>query len=167
VDSAVAVLRVVVGLTIAAHGTNKIFAGGRISGTAGWFDSIGMRPGRLHAWLAALTEIGTGISLAVGLLTPFAAAGIVALMLVAAWTVHRKNGFFIVGSGWEYNLVLAVSAVCVATAGAGRFSLDHVLFGGSGMWPGWTAFLVAALGGVGAAVAQLATFFRPPVAQHV
>ena len=65
----------------------------------------------LHARIAATTEMSAGLGLAVGLLTPIPAAGFVALMLVAAWTVHRPNGFFIVKEGWEYNLVLAVSAV--------------------------------------------------------
>ena len=104
-------LRVVLGLTMAAHGYNKFFGGGRIPGTAAWFDSIGMKPGMLHARLAAGTEILAGLGLAVGFLTPIPAAGFVALMVVAAWTVHRKNGFFIVKEGWEYNLVLAVAAV--------------------------------------------------------
>jgi putative oxidoreductase len=92
-------VRLGVGLTMAAHGYAKIFQGGRLAGTARWFESIGMRPGRLHAPLAALTEIAGGVLFACGLLTPLAAAAIVALMLVAAWTVHRENGFFIVGAG--------------------------------------------------------------------
>ena len=80
------ILRVVLGLTMAAHGYNKFFGSGGIAGTAGWFDSIGMRPGALHARLAATTEIAAGLLLAVGLFTPLAAAAFVALMLVAAWT---------------------------------------------------------------------------------
>src|SRR5580700_159519 len=85
------VVRLAVGLTIAAHGYAKIFRGGRLMGTARWFESIGMRPGRLHAPLAALTEIGGGVLFACGLFTPLAAAAILALMLVAAWTVHRQG----------------------------------------------------------------------------
>ncbi|WP_256386370.1 DoxX family protein, partial [Mycobacterium sp. GA-1841] len=108
-DTALLVLRVVLGLTMAAHGYNKFFGGGRIPGTAGWFDSIGMKPGLFHARVAATTEIAAGLGLALGLLTPIPAAGFVALMLVAAWTVHRANGFFIVKEGWEYNLILAVA----------------------------------------------------------
>src|SRR3954466_4988762 len=100
-DTALLILRVCLGLTVAAHGYNKFFGGGRIPGTARWFDSMGMRPGKVHALLAASTEMGSGILLTLGFLTPFAAAGIVALMLVAAWTVHKENGFFIVKSGYE------------------------------------------------------------------
>ena len=96
---------------MAAHGYNKFFGKGGLTGTAGWFDSMGMKPGMFHARIAATTEMAAGIGLAVGLLTPIPAAGFVALMLVAAWTVHRPNGFFIVKEGWEYNLMLAASAV--------------------------------------------------------
>ncbi len=75
---------------------------------------MGMKPGMFHARVAATTEMSAGLGLAAGLLTPIPAAGFVALMLVAAWTVHRPNGFFIVKEGWEYNLILAASAVAVA-----------------------------------------------------
>jgi len=165
VDFGLLLLRVVLGLTMAAHGYNKFFGGGRIKGTAGWFESIGMKPGTLHARVAASTEMAAGLGLAVGLLTPVTAAGFVALMLVAAWTVHRKNGFFIVKEGWEYNLILAVAAVAVAAIGAGRYSLDYLLFHNSDVYPllhGWCSFAIAVglglLGGVG----QLAIFYRPP-----
>lgn len=160
IDAGLALLRVCLGLTMAAHGYGKLFRGGRIPGTAGWFDSIGMRPGTLHAWLAALTEVGAGILFALGLLTPFAAAGFVSLMVVAAWTVHRGNGFFIVGNGWEYNLILAVGAVSVAVAGAGRISLDRALFG-ENILTGWAGLVVSAVLGIVAAVALLGVFYRP------
>ena len=135
-DVGLLILRLVLGVTLAAHGYNKFFGGGRIPGTARWFESIGMKPGKFHATVAATTEMSAGLGLAAGLLTPIPAAGFVSLMLVAAWTVHRHNGFFIVKEGWEYNLVLAVSAVAVATLGAGRLSLDWVIFGHNWM-AGW------------------------------
>lgn len=164
-DFALLVLRLVLGLTMAAHGYNKFFGGGRIPGTAGWFDSIGMKPGMFHARVAASTELAAGLGLALGLLTPIPAAGFVALMLVAAWTVHRKNGFFIVKEGWEYNLILAVAAVAIAGTGAGRLSLDHLLFAGSGVYDylhGWWGLLIAAVLGLAGGIGQLAIFFRPP-----
>ncbi|HEY0803803.1 MAG TPA: DoxX family protein, partial [Pseudonocardiaceae bacterium] len=99
VDVGLLVLRVAAGLTLAAHGYQKFFAGGRIAGTARWFDSLGMRPGRLHALAAATTEIGAGLLLAAGLITSVAGAAFVGLMLVAGWTVHRTKGFFSVKSG--------------------------------------------------------------------
>src|SRR6476619_6375631 len=134
IDTGLLILRVVLGLTMAAHGYNKFFGKGGLKGTAGWFDSIGMKPGMFHARAAATTEMAAGLGLAVGLLTPIPAAGFVALMFVAAWTVHRANGFFIVKEGWEYNLILAVSAVALAGTGAGRYSLDHALFSGTGIY---------------------------------
>src|SRR6202050_4512514 len=129
-DVGLLILRLVLGLTLAAHGYNKFFGGGRIPGTARWFESIGMKPGKFHATMAATTEMTAGLGLAAGLLTPIPAAGFVSLMLVAAWTVHRHNGFFIVKEGWEYNLVLAVSAVTVATGGPGRLRLGLLILGG-------------------------------------
>lgn len=164
-DTAILVLRVVLGLTMAAHGYNKFFGGGRIPGTAGWFDSIGMKPGMFHARVAATTEIAAGVGLALGLLTPVPAAGFVALMLVAAWTVHRHNGFFIVKEGWEYNLVLAVSAVAIAGTGAGRYSLDHLLFSHTDLYGylhGWCGLAIAVVLGLAGGVGQLVIFFRPP-----
>ena len=164
-DAGVLILRVVLGLTMAAHGYNKFFGKGGLAGTAGWFDSMGMKPGMFHARVAATTEMAAGLGLAVGLLTPVPAAGFVALMLVAAWTVHKDNGFFIVKEGWEYNLVLAVSAVAVATIGAGRFSLDYLLFGSSGFYDllhGWWGLIIAAALGLAGGIGQLVIFYRPP-----
>lgn len=164
-DVGVLILRVVLGLTMAAHGYNKFFGGGGLPGTARWFDSIGMKPGMFHARVAATTEMAAGIGLAVGLFTPVPAAGFVALMLVAAWTVHRANGFFIVKEGWEYNLTLAAAAVGIATIGPGKLSLDYALFRDTGVWDlvqGWWGLVISLglglLGGVG----QLAIFYRPP-----
>lgn len=160
-DWAMAILRVAIGLTVAAHGYGKIFHGGRLAGTARWFAGIGMRPGWLHARLAAGTEIAAGLLFALGLFTTLAGASIVALMAVAAWTVHRHNGFFIVASGWEYNLVLAVVAVAVSMCGAGRVSLDAQVLGSESLAAGSVGLLVSGVGGVLAAVAHLAVFYRP------
>ncbi|MFY2858965.1 DoxX family protein [Mycobacterium sp. THU-M104] len=160
-DVGLLILRLVLGVTLAAHGYNKFFGGGRIPGTARWFESIGMKPGRFHATVAATTEMAAGLGLAAGLLTPIPAAGFVSLMLVAAWTVHRANGFFIVKEGWEYNLVLAASAVAVATLGAGRLSLDWLVFGQN--WcDGWHGLLISTGLGLAGAFGQLLIFYRPP-----
>ncbi|HEV7420977.1 MAG TPA: DoxX family protein [Mycobacterium sp.] len=164
-DFGILLLRVVLGLTMAAHGYNKFFGPGGLSGTAGWFDSMGMKPGIFHARIAATTEMASGLGLAVGLLTPIPAAGFVALMFVAAWTVHRHNGFFIVNEGWEYNLVLAVSAVAIATVGAGKLSLDYALFHTTGFYDylhGWWGLLIAVVLGLAGGIGQVAIFFRPP-----
>jgi putative oxidoreductase len=86
-------------------------------------------------------------------------------MLVAAWTVHRANGFFIVKEGWEYNLVLAGAAVGIATIGAGRLSLDYVLFHTSGVYEflhGWWGLLISLGLGLAGGIGQLVIFYRPP-----
>jgi putative oxidoreductase len=158
VDTGLLLLRIVVGCTFAAHGFNKFYGGGRIPGTARWFDSIGMRPGRLHAVAAASTEAGAGLLLAFGLLTPFAGAALVAVMLVAAWTVHRQSGFFSAAGGWEYNAVLAVVGVTMAITGPGRASLDHA----AGIEiTGLTGATIAVVLGLASGIGQLATFYRP------
>ena len=155
------VLRVGAGVAMAAHGYQKFVKGGKIDGTAGWFDSMGMRPGRFHAILAASTELGAGILFALGLLTPLAALAFVALMCVAGYTVHWENGFMSAKNGIELNFVYAVLAVAVATAGPGEYSVDYQLDLIED-FDGLTGLMIAAIGGVAAAIGQLAVFYRPP-----
>jgi len=161
INLALLLLRVGLGATMAAHGYGKFFTGGRIAGTAGWFDSMGMKPGKVHAVLAAGGEVLAGLFLAFGLLTPFAALGFVGLMTVAWWTVHRDNGFFIIKEGWEYVFVLGLVAVCIAIIGPGEWSVDHAI-GIANNLDGWPGFAISAGGGIAAAAGLLAAFFRPP-----
>jgi putative oxidoreductase len=158
-DAALLVVRLVFGITLAYHGYNKVFGPGGLAGTAGFFESIGMRWPHVQARLAAATEIGAGLLFAAGLLTPFAAAGIIGLMAVATWTVHRGNGAFVFNQGWEYTVSIAVVAWAVATIGPGDYSLDEAL---DLSWSGWTGALIAGLLGLGAAAGQLAICYRPP-----
>ena len=160
VDFGLLLLRVVLGLTMAAHGYNKFFGGGRIAGTSRWFGSMGMKWPKLQAMLAATTEVGAGVLFAAGFLTPLAAAGMVGVMFVAIWTSHWKVGFFVFkpNQGWEYCFSIAVTAFCVATIGAGRWSLDHAI----GIhWKGWWGAVVAGVVGVAGGLAQLAVSYRP------
>jgi len=157
---ALLVLRAATGLTLAAHGWNKFFSGGRLPGTGRWFDSIGMRPGRLNAWLAAGTEVGAGVLLAAGLVTPVSAGGVIGVMVVAGWAVHRSNGFFILKEGWEYVFVLASMSLVAAVLGPGSWSADDAL-GIAGDLDGTTGLLIALVVGVGGGVAQMLTFYRP------
>jgi putative oxidoreductase len=154
------ILRVVFGLFLAYHGYNKFFGPGGIGGTAGWFDSIGMRWPKWQARLAAATEIGSGLLMAAGLLTPLAAAGMIGLMTVAITVAHWKVGFFIFlpNQGWEYCASIAVTAFVIAMIGPGRWSVDHGL---DIEWHGWTGTLIAGVAGVGAALIQLAISYRP------
>jgi putative oxidoreductase len=164
---ALLLLRVTLGVVMLAHGMNHIIGGGKIEGTAGWFESLGMRPGRLHAWLASLTEVGAGAMLIVGLVTPLAAAGAVGVMVVAWITNHRTNGFFIFrpGEGYEYVMTLTFVGVAVGLLGAGEWSIDGTsdtladLAGWSGLW-------IVLGAGVGGALALLAVFWRPTAADE-
>ena len=162
VDLALLVLRCATGAVMLAHGVNHVIGGGRIAGTARWFESLGMRPGRLHAWLASGTEIGAGVLLVLGLLTPVAAAGVVGVMVVAWITNHRGNGFFIFrpGEGWEYVMTLTVVGLALGALGPGSWSLDGALdlddlAGSEGL------ALTAGLG-LGGAAALLLGFWRRP-----
>jgi putative oxidoreductase len=160
-DLALLVLRVTVGAIFLAHGFNHVFGGGKIAGTGRWFESLGMRPGWMHAWTASLTEIGAGALLVAGLLTPVAAAGVVGVMLVAWITNHRGNGFFIFrpGEGWEYVMTLTMTGVVIAMLGPGQWSLDDAA-GLLGM-AGWTGLWIVLGAGVGGAALLLAGFWRP------
>jgi putative oxidoreductase len=160
VSAGLLILRVMVGIVMIAHGYNHIFRGGRIKGTGGWFESLGMKPGVLHAWLASLTELGAGTLLILGLLTPLAAAGVVGVMLVALITNHLKNGFFIFrpGEGYEYVLTLCMVGLAIGAIGAGEFSIDHAI---DLDWTGWTGLLITAIAGGGGAALLLALFWRP------
>lgn len=146
-------LRIAVGLTLAAHGAQKLFGwfgGYGIAGTGGWLESVGFRPGRRHAILAGLTEFGGGLLFAIGLATPLAAAIVASVMIVAAFIAHVKNGFFITSGGYEYNLVLGVAALAVAFTGPGALSID-ALFGyadGSAL-TGLAALAIAVVGATG------------------
>lgn len=153
-------LRLCLGLFLAYHGYNKVFGGGGLSGTAGWFGSIGMKWPIWQARLAASTEIGAGLLLAAGLLTPLAAAGVIGIMLVAIVVAHAKVGFFIFlpNQGWEYCATIAIGALAVALIGPGQWSLDEA-FGLA--FNGWLGFLIAAIVGVGGAAVQLGTSYRP------
>ena len=153
-------IRCIIGVVMFAHGYNHVFGGGKIKGTAGWFESLGMKPGILHAWTASLTEIAVGIMLLLGLATPLAATGVLGVMLVALITNHLKNGFFIFrpGEGYEYVLTIVVVAIGIGCTGAGAWSLDRVL----GWFPNPTINLLLTIvpGSLGAALLLL-TFWRP------
>jgi putative oxidoreductase len=158
-------VRFAVGLTLAAHGAQKLFGwfgGYGLTGTGGWLESVGFRPGRRHALLAGLTEFGGGLLFALGLATPLAAALVASVMLVAAVIAHVKNGFFSTAGGYEYNLVLGVTALGIAFTGPGALSIDALFgYGTGGVASGLAAIVIAVVGATG----QLASRRLPePVA---
>ena len=162
INLALLVFRCCVGAVMLAHGLNHIYGGGKIAGTARWFESLGMRPGILHAWLASVTEVAGGVVLVLGLLTPLGGAAVMGVMIVAWITNHRGNGFFIFrpGEGWEYVMTLTFAGFAIAVLGAGEWSLDEA-FGWRDELVGTTGLLIALIAGAGGAAALLAGFWRP------
>lgn len=163
IDLALLVFRCGIGAVMLAHGINHVIGGGKISGTARWFGSMGMKQPLVQAWLASLTEIGAGALLVLGLLTPFAGAGVVGVMAVAWMINHRGNGFFIFrpGEGWEYVMTLLLCGVLIATVGPGSWSLDDA-FGILDDLAGTTGLLISLVAGGGGAALLLTATWRPP-----
>ncbi len=134
-DIGMLLLRVVVGLLFVGHGTQKLFGwfgGSRIAGTSGFLDSLGFPAPRFFANVNGATEAGAGVLLALGLLSPLAAAAIVGVMLVASLTVHAGKGVWNTNGGYELPLVMAAAGTAVAFVGPGAFSIDALL--------GWNLF---------------------------
>jgi putative oxidoreductase len=122
--AALLLVRVVMGITMIAHGYNHWRGGGKIEGTARWFSGLGLKHGRLQAWMSVVTEIGAGALLIIGLLTPLACAAVISVMLVAGILAHRPNGFFVFKDGYEYVLVLGAVSLALAALGPGPWSVD-------------------------------------------
>lgn len=149
-DTGLLLARMVFGLLMAAHGSQKLFGwfgGYGLAGTGGFFESLGFRPGRFFAAAAGATELSAGLLVALGLLGPLGPALIVSVMIVAMATVHWQHGLFAQNNGIEVPLLYAAAAVAIALTGPGAYSLDALL--GLG-WPAaviWTALALGALGG--------------------
>ncbi|TMB97114.1 MAG: DoxX family protein [Chloroflexi bacterium] len=124
------ILRLVVGLTIAGHGAQKLFGWWGGPGMTGWTQMVTklrIRPAEPWAWIAALAEFGGGILLALGLLTPLAAVAIAGSMIIAIATVHLPRGFWVTKGGYEYNLAVLATMASLSLTGPGTYSLDQVL----------------------------------------
>ena len=150
-DLGLLILRVVFGLTLAVHSLQKLFGwfgGPGIAGTAQMMEQLGFRPPRLQAVVAGLVEGGAGLALAVGLLTPLAAAAFISVMFVATVSVHLPKGFFNQNGGFEYTLALATGALAVAFTGPGALSADAALgIDWSGASWGVAALAIGLVGG--------------------
>lgn len=123
------ILRVPVGVILAAHGAQKLFGwfgGYGLEGTGQWMASVGFEPGYLMALLAGSAEFFGGIALVLGLLTRPAAA-LAAFTMVMAMTVHLGNGLFLSNNGYEFALSLLASTAALALLGGGSASLDGAL----------------------------------------
>jgi len=150
---ALLIARLMIGPALAAHGAQKLlgwFGGHGLKATAGIFGSIGFPAPLLMAALASLGEIGGGLLLALGWLNPVGPAIIVSVMLVAAVSVHARNGFFAMKNGYELPWMYAASAIALAFAGPGAISLDALapIPALSDPATAWLLIAIGALGGL-------------------
>jgi putative oxidoreductase len=158
-NAALLILRIALGVVLVAHGLRHFRNREK---TMNWTASMGFSSPAIQWFFMSFAEIGVGISLILGLLTSVGAAGLVSLMVVAFWTVHRRAGFWITArpdEGWEYVFVLAAAAWALALLGPGEWAIDDVLEIADDLDGGVGAIVGA--GGVAAAAGQLALFFRP------
>jgi putative oxidoreductase len=163
-DLALLILRLVVGLYLIGHGTQKLFGwfgGAGLSGFGHHVEAMRFRPAWFWALAAGLAEAGGGLLLALGLLTPLGSLGIVAAMLVATFGVHWGKGLFATTGGPELPLAYIAVAVAAAIAGPGRYALDAWL--GINLPEPVTGLVLAALTLIGVAIA-FATRRREPAA---
>ena len=165
-DAGLLLLRVVLGAVMAAHGAQKLFGwfgGYGLAGTGGFFESLGFRPGRFFAMAAGTSELVGGLLVALGLLGPLGPAMIIAIMIVAAATVHWQHGLFAQNNGIELPLLYGVGAAAVALIGNGAYSLDALL----GLsWPAEVIWVALALGVIGG-FANLLIRRTAPTEAHV
>jgi putative oxidoreductase len=125
------IVRGVLGPLFVGHGAQKLFGsfgGHGLDGTGGFFESLGLRPGRRHATAAGVSEFGGGVLLTLGALTPVASAAISGTMITAIRKVHAKNGPWVSEGGWEYNALIIAAVFAVADHGPGRPSVDAAAF---------------------------------------
>ena len=145
--------RLVVGLLMAAHGSQKLlgwFGGYGLNGTGQFFEGLGFRPGRTFAALASLGEVGGGLLVALGLFGPVGPALMLSVMIVAAVSVHWQHGLFAMSNGIELPLLYGVVAAALALTGFGQYSLDALLGLTSLYSPAvaWAALAAGVVGGV-------------------
>jgi len=148
-DAGLLIVRLVFGLLMAAHGTQKLFGwfgGYGLAATSGFFESLGFRPGRLFAATAATSEVVGGLLVAGGFLGPVGPALVLAVMIVAIFAVHIQNGLFATTQGIEVPLLYAAAVVALAFTGYGGYSADTVL----GIANAWSPTLVLSALTVGA-----------------
>ncbi|MFI9617023.1 DoxX family protein [Streptomyces sp. NPDC052023] len=163
-DTGLLLLRVVIGLLIAGHGIQKVtfrLGGHGLAGGVEEFRNDGFRGGKLTALAAGGSQIGGGLLLAAGALTPLAATTAMGVMTVAI-TVKWHNGLWVQNEGYEFPLVLVLIGAVLALTGPGRWSVDQAL--GLTPWhPWWAAAAIAA--GVGSGLLTRLLLASPPAAR--
>ena len=154
--------RTTIGLLFVGHGTQKLFGwfgGGGLEGTGGFFEQLGLRPGRRYALAAGAAEAGGGLLFALGAATPLGAAEVSGSMITAIKTVHWEKGVWVSAGGYEYNIVLLAAVFGLTENGPGEWSVDGAV--GRTRWGTAWAFAALAAGAAGSA-AVLAAAERQP-----
>jgi putative oxidoreductase len=156
-DMGLLIARVVFGLMMAAHGSQKLFGwfgGYGLAGTGGFFEQLGFRPGRFFAALASIGELVGGLLVALGFLGPIGPALMLSVMIVAAFSVHWQHGLFAATNGVEVPLLYGAFGAALAFSGPGQYSVDAL----TGLAAVWTPAVASAAlaAGVLAAIANLA-----------
>jgi putative oxidoreductase len=157
VTAGLLVLRLVLGLTLAAHGAQKLFGwfeGPGLAGFATNLEELGVRPGRVWAPIAALVEFGGGLLVVLGLLTPVAALFLVGDLLIGILTVNLSRGFWNHDGGFEFPLALIGGLVALSLVGPGNLSLDRVIRLSLPEPATWLTIVIVVLLGVIAAAAS-------------
>ncbi|MFJ4617228.1 DoxX family protein [Streptomyces sp. NPDC088812] len=152
-DCGLLLIRLTFGLLMAAHGVQKVFGlfgGPGLTTTGEGFAALGYHPGKLFATIGGLSELLGGIGLAIGLLTPLAAAALIGVMINAMATVTGAHGLWATDGGVEYSVCISVVALAVAAIGPGRLAVDRLFPWGAGGWK--EAAFALGVGGVAAAI---------------
>ena len=129
-DAGLLIVRLIVGGLFLAHGAQKLFSwfgGAGLSGTAGWFEAIDIKPGFFMALMVGIIEFVGGLLLAIGLFASFAAVLLAVTMICAIVKVHWQNGLWNTDNGYEYNLVLFAILAAVFLTGAGKYAVDSLI----------------------------------------
>ncbi|WP_127360214.1 DoxX family protein [Actinacidiphila soli] len=152
-DWGLLLVRLVFGLVMAGHGGQilfGLFGAPGLTATGQGFTALGYQPGKLYALIAGLSELLGGLGLALGLLTPLAAAAVIGVMINAMVTVHAQHGLWATQGGLEYPMGIAAVALAIAALGPGKLALDRPFRWGKGGWA--EAAVALGLGGVAAAI---------------
>src|SRR6266540_3663209 len=148
IDIGLLVLRVLVGLVLAAHGAQKLFGwfdGPGLKGFTGWMASMGLKPAPFWGLLGGLGEFGGGLLLALGLLSPLGSLGVMGAMAMAIALAHWSKGFWSTKGGYEFPLVLFVTSATLGLIGPGAYSLDALLGIALPTWLFWAGLVGIAL----------------------